>query len=153
MSKSVVSYALMLGLCFLVVLLFGIAVLGMFDIPINGAHVRERGHTRAELLLPAYRSGVCKGKWVGYNLTAGVVMVACGIPNTNPSECLVVSYRVTENAGATVLVEDAYNTTAYVGYCSKVYNRKGFSGWDDEGTWLVAPLDLKAAIVSAFGKP
>jgi hypothetical protein len=128
-------------------------VLGVFNIPINGTHVRERNHTQAEALLPAYRSGVCDAKWVGYNITAGMVLVACKLPNTNPAQCLLVGYRVTENVGETVLVEDAYNTTAYVDLCSRAYNRKGFLGWDDAGTWLVAPLDLKAAIISAFGEP
>jgi len=147
---SVLTYGAVFGLCVLVVL--G-AVLAFTDISINKAHVTERGHTRALELLPTYQSGVCNGKWVGYNITQGIVMISCGIPNTAPPECLIVSYRVTENAGAAVLVDDAYNTTAYVDLCYKARTRPGFSGWDDAGTWITAPLDLKAAIISAFGTP
>ena len=87
-------------------------------IPLNKAHITERGHTEALSLFPAYQSGACAGKWVGYNITQGIVMVVCGIPD-NPSECLYVSYRVTENAGTTILVGEAYNTTAYVDLCYK----------------------------------
>ena len=151
MTNAVASGLVVVGLATLVV--FGATVLGVFNIPINIEHVVERGHTDALTLLPAYQAGICEGKWVGYNITSGTVLVACGVPDTSPPQCLLVGYRVTENMGASVLVDDAYNTTAYVDYCYKAYNRAGFLNWNDSGTWVTAPLDLKAAIISAYGEP
>lgn len=133
--------------------LLSIPRLATINIPINIDHIEARGHTRALELIPAYQAGVCDGKWVGYNIATGIVMVSCGIPNTAPPECLVVSYRITEDAGNTILVGEAYNTTAYVDYCYKIKSRPGFSNWDDTQAWASAPLDLKAAIISAFGLP
>lgn len=127
-------------------------VVGMVGISINETHVAERGHTKASTLLPAYREGVCAGKWVGYNIAAGTILVACGIKDT--TKCLFVVYRVTENMGMVVLsADDAYNTTCYVDDCKKAKSRDGYLDWEDDGTWLTAPLDLKAALISAFGEP
>jgi hypothetical protein len=120
-------------------------------IPLNETHIEDRGHTQALELLPAYKTGVCEGKWVGYNITTGIIRVVCGIPDSQ--NCLVVIYRVTENAGATVLVGEAYNCTAYVAPCYKAYSRAGYSDWESEDTWITASLDLKASIISAFGNP
>jgi len=149
MCKLIMPFGAMLGLCALVLL----AVVSIFGIPLNETHITEREHTQALELLPAYKSGVCEGKWVGYNITSGEVLVACGIPGTNPPQCLLVGYRVTENMGSTILTDEAYNTTAYVTDCYKAYKRTGFLDWDNAGTWVAAPLDLKAAIISAFGAP
>lgn len=139
MSKTIVPLGA--GLCVLV--LFA-AVLG---IPINDAHIEARGHTQAQTLLPAYKAGVCEGKWVGYNIASGEILVACGVPDTHPPQCLLVGYRVTENAGATILGSEAYNTTAYVTDCYKAYKRSGFMKWS------MVPIDLRASIVSVFGRP
>lgn len=136
---------------FLLLALVAFGAVALVGISINEIHVAERGHTKASTLLPAYREGVCAGKWVGYNIVAGTILVTCGIKDT--TKCLFVVYRVTENMGTIVLSDDAYNTTCYVDDCQKARGRDGYLDWNDDGTWLTAPLDLKAALISAFGKP
>ena len=159
----------MIGLL-MVVGLFGLTILGgggtaptqalsrvnTFSLPIDYAHIEKHGHASAIELVKIYETGVCEGKWVGYNVTQGRVLVACRIKDTTPPACLLVSYQITENHGSTLLVEGpegAHHITAYVDECWRAYKRNGYSNWDDAGTWVVAPLDLKAAIISAFGEP
>lgn len=149
------------GLMFVLVLA-ALAAIGPIttNIPERVEHITERGHLDALALLPAYQDGVCSGKWVGYSITRGQVMVKCRLPDTTPPKCLFVFYKVTENRGTKMMPPGKeYNPTCLVEECWKYtkeyqdWNNSSAWGWDNAGTWVVAPLDLKAAIISAFGSP
>ena len=128
-------------------------------IPVNEEHIRERGRAHVLPVMGHYREGGCDGKWVYYSPTTGQIMVVCGIPDTNPKECLFIPFKVTEILNGEIVVldaDDAYNNTVVVDRCWKGNRYKGT--WNEPGErgfvkWVEVPLDLRSAIKQVFGRP